>query len=160
MIVKHSATVPCTCKQIYDLINDIESYPKFLRRCSDAYIDQSHSDGYTATLVFQIGAIKKEVVTRNTVTPHSEIKLELVSGPFKTFNGKWMLTPVGSNACRVDLNVNYDFSSKLLAKTLGPFFNTLQKTMIDGFCKEAERKFSISSNIEKNLSFENSSNFR
>ena len=141
MIVRHSLTVPFSCEQMYQLVKDVESYPQFLSFCNSGQVEQWHDDGYTATLDFRFGKFSHSFTTRNTENPHSSISLQLVSGPFKKLNGLWKFKPKPNNSCTVELDIDYEFSSKALELAVGSIFKTLPNTMVNSFHKEAIRKF-------------------
>ncbi len=130
-----------TCEQMFHLVSDIESYPRFLKFCNQGKLDQIHDDGYTATLEYQIGNFRKSFTTRNISKPYSEISMKLVSGLFKRLDGKWSFLPVG-NRCQVQFEVEYEFTSKAAELTLGPFFRALPKITMENFLSEADRRFS------------------
>jgi len=141
MNYSNSTTVDFTCEQMYQLVSDIESYPRFINFCCAGRLDKVHEDGYTATLEYQIGKLKKSITTRNRTKPHSEILMQLVSGPFKKLDGKWSFMPADQNKCHVKFEVDYEFSSKATEFILGPFFKSLPKIMLDNFRNEAIRRY-------------------
>ncbi len=141
MIYSNSTIVDFTCEQMFRLVSDIESYPNFIHFCSASHLDVIHDDGYTATLEYQIGKFKKSFTTRNTAKPNSQILMKLVSGPFKRLDGKWSFTKVGENKCKIEFEVDYEFSSRAAEFALGPFFKSLPKIMLENFRAEANRKF-------------------
>ncbi len=142
MIYSASTIVDYSREQIFQLVNDIESYPKYVKFCRDARLENLYDNGYDATLQFQIGHFSKSFTTRNVVTPHSEIKMKLISGPFNRLDGRWSFDKISATKCRVKLEIDYEFSSRLTAAGLHPFFRTLPKLMIESFCSEARRQFS------------------
>ena len=81
--IKKSALVPYTAGQMYDLVNDIESYPAFLPWCSDASVTVHAEDSLTASLTMATGKIKQSFTTENTMEPGRRINVHLVSGPFR-----------------------------------------------------------------------------
>ncbi len=136
-----SLIVDYSCEQMFQLVNDIESYPSFISLCSSGRLDKMHDNGYTASLEFQAGSFRKSFTTRNFVSPHSEILMKLVTGPFKRLDGKWTFVEIGECRCRVKFQVDYEFSSRATALALGPFFNSMPKLMLQSFKNEARRKF-------------------
>ncbi len=136
-----STIVEFPCEQIFELVNDIESYSQFVRFCRSSRLDQLHDDGYTATLEFQVGSFSRAFTTRNIVTPTSQISMKLVAGPFNRLNGQWSFEKLSDTKCAVSLTIDYEFSSRRTAMVLNPFFKTLPKIMIESFHREAKRKF-------------------
>jgi ribosome-associated toxin RatA of RatAB toxin-antitoxin module len=64
--------------------------------------------------------------------------MELVDGPFKELQGAWHFTELKENACKVSLELDYEFSSKLLGMVVGPVFNKIANTMVDSFVNQAK----------------------
>ena len=139
--VYKSIIAPFACEQIYTLVSDVNQYPSFVKGCSSAQINQRHDDGYTATLEFKLKGLKKSFTTRNVSTPYSEISMSLVSGPFQQLNGKWRFTQLGEKACKVEFELEYEFSSKIMEKSSTPFLKFISKTMVNSFYEEGLRKF-------------------
>ena len=69
----------------------------------------------------------------------------LLRGGFKHLVGKWRFEPIAlSNALqdgqgvRVVFDLDYEFSNKLFALAIGPVFNIIAQTFMDGFVKQAK----------------------
>src|SRR5215470_13400755 len=103
--VKPSALVNKPPAELFALINDIESYPQFLPWCTHARVLSRSPTEIVATIGVRQGALHGEFTTRNTLDADSSIRLELVSGPFRTLEGEWQLTPVDDHGCRVALTM-------------------------------------------------------
>ncbi len=65
--------------------------------------------------------------------------MQLVEGPFRALDGEWRFTPLDEQACRIDFQLHYEFSSILLEKLVGPVFGYITGTMVDAFLKRAEQ---------------------
>ncbi len=99
---------------MFALINDIESYPKFLPWCTSARVQSRTDREIVASVGVRRGPLISEFTTRNELTPNQHISMRLVSGPFKTLDGDWNLTPVdmpGQVGCRVDLVMRFAFAN-------------------------------------------------
>jgi ribosome-associated toxin RatA of RatAB toxin-antitoxin module len=67
--------------------------------------------------------------------------MSLVKGPFSNLSGMWRFTPVGDGsqrACKVELDLEYGFSSKTLSALVGPVFDKIAASLVDAFVKRAE----------------------
>jgi ribosome-associated toxin RatA of RatAB toxin-antitoxin module len=100
--VKRSALLNKPPAEVFALINDIESYPQFLPWCTHARVLSRSPTEIVATIGVRQGALHGEFTTRNTLEPQRSIRLELVSGPFRTLQGEWRLTPIETQGCRVE----------------------------------------------------------
>ena len=92
--VKRSALVNKPPAELFALINDIESYPQFLPWCTQAQGAVAHRLRDRRHSRVRQGALHGEFTTRNTLEPPLRIHMQLVSGPFRTLEGEWLLTPI------------------------------------------------------------------
>src|ERR1700741_4398671 len=113
--VKRSALVNKPPAELFALINDIESYPTFLPWCTHARVEARTPREITATIGVRQGALHGEFTTRNTLEPARRIHMQLVSGPFRTLEGEWRLTPIEPHGCRVELTMRFAFGNRLTA---------------------------------------------
>lgn len=89
-VIDRSALLPYSNRELFDLVADIESYPRFLSGCARAEILDTSGDTVTARLGLSRAGISHSFVTRNIMTPHDRIDLTLVDGPFERFAGQWV----------------------------------------------------------------------
>ena len=137
--VSRSAAVPYSAKCLYDLVNDVESYPQFLPWCGGAKILEKSSSEIVASVEISKGAMRKTFTTQNTLHPHDRIEMKLVSGPFKTLHGIWQFEALDENTCRVSLDLEFDFSNRVIAMVVGPVFHHIANTLLDAFVERAHQ---------------------
>jgi len=136
--ISRSALVMYSVDQMYHLINDVLTYPKFLPDCSDSKIITQSDNSVTAALLVSKGGLTKWFTTKNTLVSHQKIQLDLVDGPFKTLKGSWDLTPLSEEACKVSLELDYEFSNKMFDLAFGRVFNHLTNNMVQAFTQRAK----------------------
>jgi ribosome-associated toxin RatA of RatAB toxin-antitoxin module len=136
--VSRSALVLFSAGQMFDLVEGVEQYPQFLPWCSGTAV--SHRDPLIthATININYRGIKQSFSTENRKQPPELMSIRLVEGPFRALDGEWRFTPLGADACRIDFRLNYEFSSTLLEKLVGPVFGHIAGTMVDAFLKRAD----------------------
>jgi ribosome-associated toxin RatA of RatAB toxin-antitoxin module len=134
--VKRSALVSQPPAKLFELINDIESYPQFLPWCTHTRVQSRTPREIVATLGVRQGALTGEFTTRNTLEPDRAITMELVSGPFRTLEGQWLLTPVDAG-CRVELSMRFAFKSTLTGMLFEPQFAKTIGSLLDAFVVRA-----------------------
>jgi len=135
--VKRSALVNQPPARLYALINDIESYPRFLPWCTHAQVVSRTPQEIVATLGVRQGPLQGEFTTRNTLTEDRSVRMELVSGPFRTLDGLWLLTPV-EEGCRVELTMRFAFNSSLTAMLFESKFAETVGSLLDAFVARAK----------------------
>lgn len=136
--VNRSALVSFSAKQMYDLVNDVEKYPEFLPGCSGSKLIESSEVALVASVDVSKAGIKKTFTTSNTMIAERRIELELVDGPFKSLKGSWVFTPLDDFACKVELNLMFEFSNKLIELAFGKIFNDLTNNMVNSFTLRAK----------------------
>ncbi len=141
--IERSALVFYSCQQMYELVNDVPSYPQFLPGCSKATVLSHQTDVITARLDISKAGISQSFTTRNTLTPHHYISMELVDGPFKFLRGGWRFVPLDENACKVVLELHFEFSNKLIEFAFGKIFNELTASMVQAFTERAKKVYGV-----------------
>jgi len=123
---------------MYGLVADIESYGKFLPWCSGARIVARDADSVTAAIGIAYQGVHKTFTTRNRLEPGRVMELQLVNGPFKSLQGYWRFEALDERACKVSLNLEFEFSNRLLAFAVGPVFSSIANGLVESFRRRAE----------------------
>jgi ribosome-associated toxin RatA of RatAB toxin-antitoxin module len=135
--ISRSAIVEHTAGELYALVEDIESYPRFLPWCLEAQILEKNSF-VTAKITAGMSGLRQSFTTRNENRPGESIDMRLVEGPFKHFAAQWRFAPLAAHACRIEFSLEYEFSSRVLAKALEPLFERIADTMVSAFAKRSD----------------------
>jgi ribosome-associated toxin RatA of RatAB toxin-antitoxin module len=138
--VRRSALVAQPPQRMFALINDIESYPQFLPWCTSAQVQSRTEREIIATIGVRRGALNAQFTTCNELTANRHIAMRLVSGPFKTLDGAWTLTPLaapGHSGCRVDLQLRFAFANRLTGLIFEPLFEETAISLVDAFVARA-----------------------
>jgi ribosome-associated toxin RatA of RatAB toxin-antitoxin module len=124
---------------MFDLVNDFESYPEFLPGCRHARVIEHEEGRYLiGEMTLGKGSVEQTLATRNDLYPHERIELSLAEGPFKRLNGRWLFTPMGESACRVSLEMEFEFSNRLLGMAFGKLFQQVAGQLVDAFTRRAD----------------------
>ena len=121
------------------LVDSVERYPEFLPWCGEAHVESRDGPLTRASLTIDYHGIKQRFKTENRCEPPLLIEIKLVSGPFRTLDGTWRFHALAERACRVELRLHYEFSSRVLEKLVGPVFNGIAGTLVDAFVRRAEQ---------------------
>ena len=124
---------------VFALVNDIARYPEFVPGCVHAEILMQNEREIVARLKVRRGLLSTEITTRNHLQPHAHIRLELVAGPLRALAGMWSFTPVGSNGCRIELQLSFEFSNPLKAALLDGLLESTATSMVQAFVARAQR---------------------
>ena len=137
--VAKSVLVAHSARQMFELVDAVETYPEFLPWCDGARVIHRDETSTRATLQINYHGIRQSFTTENTKEEQHGMTVRLVEGPFRTLDGEWRFTALAPEACRVDFRLRYEFSSRLLATLVGPVFGYIADTMVDAFVKRAEK---------------------
>ena len=123
---------------VFALVADVASYPSFVPGCSGAEILMHGKDEIVARLTVHRGPLSTRLTTRNYLQPHAQIRMELVDGPLRALHGLWTFTPVAANGCRIELNLQFEFSNALKAALLEPLLEATATAMVHAFVARAQ----------------------
>jgi ribosome-associated toxin RatA of RatAB toxin-antitoxin module len=135
--VDRSALVPYTPREMFELVIDIDSYPRFLPWCHGARILSRDIDEVRARIEFAVGGMTRSFTTRNRHQINKIIEMHLVDGPFSRLNGFWRFDPLGEEGSKIALFLEYDFSNRVLGLVIGPIFGQIANTLVDAFQQRA-----------------------
>ena len=99
---------------MFELVNNINDYSQFLNWCDSSSILNQSDNQITASVEINKGGIKQTFSTLNTLTPYKSIAMELVDGPFDVLSGEWRFEPLGDNAAKIHLDLQFKFKSMLI----------------------------------------------
>lgn len=141
--ISRTALVPYSAEQMYQLVNDVKSYPQFLPGCSGSRIlDESASQMMAAVDVSKAG-ISKTFTTRNILVSNQSIIMQLVDGPFRKLMGGWKFTPIDDDACRIEFQLDFEFTNKLIELAFGRVFKELAGNMVQAFTVRAKEVYRV-----------------
>jgi len=85
--------------------------------------------------------IKQKFSTCNTLYPYERIDIHLKEGPFTHLDGHWRFTELRADACKVELELEFRFSGKLINSAFGAVFGQIASTLVTAFCKRADEVY-------------------
>ena len=138
MKISRSAILPYSAKNMYDVVADIPSYPEFLSWCSGVNIVSETEQEVVAQLIVAYGVLDFSFTTRNSMQKNQFILLRLVDGPFSDLNGEWAFKALDDNACKVSLEMDFEFKNSLTRSAFSSVFNKVVGTQLEAFQKRAE----------------------
>lgn len=140
--ISRSALVPFSVEQMYNLVNDVDAYPQFLPGCTGSRVLDKTDNSMIAAVDVAKAGISKTFTTKNTLTSNQSIDMQLVDGPFRKLMGGWHFTPLSPEACKVELNLDFEFTNKLIELAFGKIFKELAGNMVQAFTKRAREVYS------------------
>lgn len=126
---------------MFSLVNDVARYHEFLPGCSGSRVIESSDSTMVASVDVSKAGISKTFTTSNRLAEGAEILMELVDGPFKKLQGGWYFTPLDDQACKVELKLEFEFSSRMIEMAFGKIFNELTSNMVSAFTQRAKQVY-------------------
>jgi ribosome-associated toxin RatA of RatAB toxin-antitoxin module len=135
--INKSVEVPYSAAEMFALVDDIESYPRFLPWCRSTRVLSRNSDEVRASIELAKGKVSKSFTTCNRVQHNKMIEIRLLEGPFRHLEGFWRFEALNDRACKVSMDMDYEFSNTLLRMAVGPVFTQVANSLVDAFSKRA-----------------------
>ncbi|MDD9855691.1 MAG: RnfH family protein [Gammaproteobacteria bacterium] len=135
--IARSALVAHRAEDMYSLVNDIESYSKFLPWCDASTVLSRADHEMVARVHIAYRGVRRSFTTRNRLTPFERIDLALVDGPFSALSGAWAFKELRADACRISLDLRFDFAAAAAARLIGPVFKRIADSLVDSFVARA-----------------------
>ena len=133
-LVKRSRVVPYSCEQMYDLVDNIEQYEKFLPFIHKSDVHHRDEVEVQASLEILAAGVTKSFTTRNRLQANKMIEIRLIDGPFKHLEGFWRFDEE-DEGCLISFDLEFEFANKMLSMFLGPIFEQIADKMVDSFCQ-------------------------
>jgi ribosome-associated toxin RatA of RatAB toxin-antitoxin module len=136
--IYRTARVAYEAAQMFDLVNDVESYPEFLQWCRAARIDGRGEGFIEATLDIGVSGIHKSFTTRNVFERPRRLAIELVSGPFRQLHGVWEFKDLDGGGSEVSLSLTFEVVRSPLSVVFSMVFEELARAQMAAFVHRAD----------------------
>ena len=137
--------VPCSKKNLIEMVLDIEKYPEFVPWCLDGKIHDKIDKGDTieikADLTIGRSFFKetyKSFVTYNKLK--DLINVTNMDGPLKHLKNEWFFKQIGDSS-EIDFQVDFELKNKILNILMIKSFDLGLKRIADAFEKRAIQLF-------------------
>ena len=137
--MRRSAIVARPAEAVYALVADVERYPEFVPGCDRTEVLGRGPDEVVVRVGVRRGSLHTSFTTRNRLVPGQSVHMQLVDGPFRSFDGWWRFRPLSADSCEIELLMRYDFSNPLKRALLQPLFNGIAEQMVQAFVQRAQR---------------------
>ena len=123
---------------MFELVNNINDYSQFLNWCGSSSILNESDNQITASVQINKSGFNQTFTTINTLTPYQSIQMQLLDGPFDELTGEWRFEPLGDNASKIYLDLEFSFKSMLVDMTVSPVFKSIANSQLDAFIDRAK----------------------
>ena len=137
--------IPCSKKQLIDMVLDIEKYPEFVPWCLNAKIHSKNDKGDKIEIIADLTIGKsffnetyKSFVLYEKLS--DLIHVTNMEGPLKHLENNWYFRQKGSNS-EVDFHVDFELKNKILNLLMVRSFDVGLKKIANAFEKRAIELF-------------------
>ena len=115
--VRKSVLLPYSDRKMYELVERVEDYPKFLPWCGGSEVHRESDERVVATVLIDFRGLKQRFTTTNLQRPPESISMRLREGPFSRLDGEWRF------------------------RALAPVFDHIARSFIDAFVRRADQVY-------------------
>ncbi len=128
-------------EQMFDLVADVNDYPKFLPWCSAARVHSTNMIGKNevleADLVISFKVFREKFASKVTlIRSENKILTEYIDGPFKRMHSTWHFKPLECGS-EVSFYVDFEMKNAVLQKIVGVVFNEAMQRVLSAFENQA-----------------------
>lgn len=135
--IHRSAIVPYSAHQMFELVADIPSYPKFLPWCGGARILSTQDDEVVAAIDIVYSGVHRTFSTRNLLQRDKMMEIQLMEGPFSYLQGFWQFKTLDEQSCKISLDLEFDVANRIVGLVLTPAFSNIANQLVDRFHRRA-----------------------
>jgi coenzyme Q-binding protein COQ10 len=135
--IHRSAIVPYSAHQMFELVADIPSYPKFLPWCGGARIVSAQGDEVIAAIDIAYSGVHRTFSTRNLLQRGKMMEMRLLEGPFSYLQGFWQFKALDEHSSKISLDLEFEVANKIVGLALTPVFSNIANQLVDRFHRRA-----------------------
>ncbi|NVO17835.1 MAG: type II toxin-antitoxin system RatA family toxin [Rhodoplanes sp.] len=129
---------------MFDLVADMDNYPKFVPLCTDMKVRGHTSPGEgievaIARMTVSYKVFHEHFTTRVTMNrPELWITVDYLDGPLKVLSNRWTFKPIDANTSDVEFFIDYEFKSRILSGLMGAVFDAAFRRFASAFEARAD----------------------
>ncbi len=127
---------------MYQLVNDVKSYPDFLPGCTGSRVLELGPTQMTAAVDVSKAGISKTFTTRKYTDQQPEHFDEPGGWPVQEADWRLKFIPLSPEACKIEFHLDFEFTNKLIEMAFGRIFKELAANMVQAFTSRAKEVYS------------------
>ena len=142
--------IPCSKKNLIEMVLDIEKYPEFVPWCLDSKIHDKTDKGDTIEIKADLTIGKsffRDTYKSFVIYNKSEDSIHVtnIDGPLKHLENEWFFRQEGDSS-EIEFNVDFELKNKILNVLMIKSFDIGLKKIADAFEKRAIQLFEKTQN--------------
>ena len=139
--IRETRRLPYSCEQMFDLVADVASYPKFLPWVVATRIRSDSDTEMTADMLVGFKAIREKFTSRVIKKRPEHIEVFYVDGPLKDLDNNWHFTCLPDGGCEIDFCVEFSFRNAMFEALAGQYFDRAFRKMVEAFERRADELY-------------------
>jgi coenzyme Q-binding protein COQ10 len=135
------ADLPYAPGQVFDLVADIESYPKFLRHVAAARISRREGSTLWVDQIVQFKLMRLKFSTKAVLDRPSRIHVVCNESLLGTFDDQWSFTDGPDGGTKLQCRTEFQFKSNLVRIAMDATLGEVLKTTVQAFQARARQLY-------------------
>ena len=120
-LVEVAETIAAPVKRVWDVVNDVESYPRLMEHVHSLRIVERGEDYRLLEWEVELKGCVMRWIAREDLHPDRyRIEYRQLEGELAEFEGFWQLEPLADSLTRVVLSVRFEIGIPMLSEMLNP----------------------------------------
>lgn len=139
--VRESRVLPYSPEQMFDLVADVASYPKFLPWVIATRVRSDSETEMVADMLVGFKAIREKFTSRVEKQRPRHLEVFYIDGPLRDLDNDWHFAPAANGGCEIDFSVDFTFRSSVFEALAGQYFDRAFRRMIGAFVARADELY-------------------
>jgi len=136
--VHKTTTLPHSAEHMFELVNDVESYPDFLPWCKAVHVKSRDEKKVKATVDIAKSSYKQSFASLLRLSKGQAVEMHLLEGPFDKFKVCWQFEPLSETQSKVTFDLDYKFSNRIVGMVAGSAIADIAETLLGFVCQRAD----------------------
>ena len=124
--------------EVFDVLNNVDDYESYIPFCSQSEIIDEQGNAITASLKLSFLGSSSEFITQNEFKRNKFIDMNLVKGPFNSFNASWLFKPINDDETQMTFQMTYSINNPITDLIISKNIDTVSERIIEAFKKKIE----------------------
>ena len=124
--------------EVFDVLNNVDDYESFIPFCSQSEIIDEQSNAITASLKLSFLGSSSDFITQNEFKRNEFIDMNLVKGPFNSFNANWLFHPINEDETQLTFKMSYSINNPITDLIISKNIDTVSERIIGAFKQKIE----------------------
>jgi len=136
--LQETKIVPIERSILFAVVADVAAYGDYLPWCLGTRVYNQRTDEFDADLLIGFKMFRERYTSRVSLTPETKIISRAIRGPLKHLINIWTFEDAGADSTKVSLDLDFEFSTRVLNNAIGGVFADASVKMMDAFAGRAK----------------------